>query len=160
MRFIQNILLVIGTTSLGTVSGGLCLMFLVSLLESKKGEWRGYGAYLIGYGCGAPLGAILGCGGAVSWIARGQPRTPWSVATWTGIVLGLSVGLVAAIHWGLTRHWWALVVVAATSGTLGGFLASTVVLLWEGASTNAARQLGPERKKRQRRKVKNGGIRE
>lgn len=149
MRFIQNTLLVIGAAALGTVPGFWCLAFPFSLIESKEG--RGFGSFMIGYGCGAPLGAILGFVGAVCWITRGQSRdTSWSVATWTGYVLGLIVGLVAARHWGLTRQWWAMAVVAAAAGTLGGIVATTTVGIWKRVNNNAARPLGPESKKKRR----------
>jgi hypothetical protein len=163
MRFVQNILLVIGVTALGTVLGSFFLGFLFLWLRQPTGE-RGLGLFLAVFFCGAPLGATLGLGGALWWIARsGAGDACWDVASWTGIALGLIVSLGVPVLRGFrpreVSDWWLIAIAAPAFGTVGGILASMAAAIWKSVTYNAARRherKSPEEKKKKKKNRETG----
>lgn len=128
MRYLQNLLLIIGTTALSTVAGIVGVGLLVALFQRPGGEpWTaGFGQYIGGLVCGTPLGALIGLVGSISFIFSQDETAPWNPIIWLGIVLGLLAGTALAFHWGMAsgNQWWLPVsVVAVASGSAGGFLA-------------------------------------
>lgn len=135
MGWIQTGLLVIGMTALGTVLGFGSLLFGLSALEPKGGEWRGFGALLAGFFCGAPLGGIVGLAGVLWWVRNYPPRdSVWGPGIWAGAGLGLAGGLVLDFHWGLDQargwNWLAAAVIALATATLGGLVFQVAQHLW------------------------------
>jgi hypothetical protein len=136
VRSLQDILLVIGSTALGTVLGYFGLIFAVASMQRPGGEpWQaGFGQYLGGLLCGAPLGSLVGLALGIGWIsARGRAR-PWSLPVWLGVVVGLASGPAASLsgHVHQGAGWWGTAVVTAACGTVGGFVAAVCRGLWEG----------------------------
>jgi hypothetical protein len=128
MRFLQNILSTVGMTALSTVFGFLAVAALTALTQRPSEEpWtRGFGQYLGGLICGAPLGAAVGFLGSILFIRVQDGSVPWNPIVWLGILLGLLTGTTLSFHWGMTsgQHWWlAVTVLAAASATVGGLLA-------------------------------------
>lgn len=124
VRIVQIVLLVAGTTALGTILGFVGIASFLSLFQSQQGEpWtRGFGQYIGGLVCGAPFGAIAGLVLGVT-IARAQDgRENWSWMTWLGVGLGAATGSGIAVSWMPTREYgiWAMLILALACGTLGG----------------------------------------
>jgi hypothetical protein len=103
VRSLQNVLLVIGSTALGTSLGYFGLILIIASMQRPGGEpWQaGFGQYLGGLICGAPLGSLAGLALCVGWIGtRDQPRV-WSVFVWLGVLLGLALGPVVSSRWNI-----------------------------------------------------------
>ncbi|MGQ0633988.1 MAG: hypothetical protein ACT4QC_05240 [Planctomycetaceae bacterium] len=138
MRYIQNLLFVIGTTALSTIAGAFVIGAVVALLQRPGGEpWtRGFGQYIGALVCGLPLGALVGLVGSVSFVFSRGEHEVWSVFVWLGIALGVLAGTALAFHWDLTtgNQWWLPVtLVAIASGAAGGFLAGAAVAICRAA---------------------------
>ena len=136
MRFLQNVLLIIGTTALGTSVGYFGLILVIASMQRPGGEpsQMGIGQYLGGLFCGAPLGSLTGLALSVGWMrAREQPRV-WSVFVWLGILIGLAMGPVVSFRWSVHQGtgWWGTAVVTAACGTVGGFVAAVCMEFAEG----------------------------
>lgn len=134
MRFLQNLLLIVGMTALSTVLGIFAVGAVVGLMQRPGGEpWtRGFGQYIGGLVCGAPGGAIAGLIGSLCLVGGRGDRDLWSPAVWVGILLGLAAGIGLSFHWGMTsgHYWWLVVaIVAAATGAAGGVLASLVLAM-------------------------------
>ena len=135
VRFLQNILLVIGSTALGTVLGYFGLILLIASMQRPGGEpWQaGVGQYLGGLICGAPLGSLTGLGVSIGWIRERDELRVWSAFVWLGVLLGLVMGPVVSSHWNIHQGtgWWGTAVVIAACGTVGGMVASGSLALWK-----------------------------
>lgn len=136
VRSLQNLLLILGSTALGTVLGYFGLILLIASLQRPGSEpWQaGFGQYLGGLICGAPLGSLLGLGLVIGWIRSRDPGPAWSVFIWLGVILGLTLGPALSFRWNVHQGtgWWGTAVVTAACGTVGGFLASVCLSVWEG----------------------------
>lgn len=136
MRSLQDVLLVIGSTALGTLLGYFGLILVIASMQRPGGEpWQaGFGQYLGGLLCGAPLGSLTGLALSVGWIrARDRPRV-WSVLVWLGVLLGFAMGPVVSSRWNAHQGtgWWGTAVVTAACATAGGFVAGVCLEFWEG----------------------------
>jgi hypothetical protein len=133
MRFLQNALLVLGSTVFGTVLGFVALAALVASIQAPRGEpWqRGYGQFLGGAFCGAPLGTLAGFVVSLGWIRTRPASRVWGPFLWLGIVSGLVAGVVYCASW--MNHggpgWWVAALVVPACGTVGGILASSALAL-------------------------------
>jgi hypothetical protein len=136
VRFLQNVLLVIGSTALGTSLGYFGLMFVIASMQRPGGEpWQaGFGQYLGGLICGAPLGSLAGLALSVGWIRARDESRVWSVLVWIGVLLGLALGPVVSFRWNVHQGmgWWGTAVVIAACGTVGGFVAGVCSGSWVG----------------------------
>src|SRR5436305_13428613 len=94
MRWLQNVLLLIGATALGSAWGCIAIALLgaLTVFRARSGEDWGtaFGMMYAGGCCGLPLGAIAGFAGALS-IAR-EESEDWSAMGWIGIALGSGLG--------------------------------------------------------------------
>lgn len=99
MRYIQNILLVIGATAFGGLAGGLGSFFVMSSLfkEPRSENFGGALIWVACVACGAALMALAGLVGALYRIARHEPK-PWSLIVWIGIASGVAVGLAVYVR--------------------------------------------------------------
>lgn len=143
MQFLQSILMVVGTTALGTVLGVLGVAETISLLQAPRGEpWtRGFGQYIGGLVCGAPMGALGGFVAGLSAISLSRDRGPWRPPVWLGVLLGLAGGAAFAWYQGMAsgNQWWvAVTVVSIAGGTAGGYLTSMTLAGYE-ATTGRGR---------------------
>src|SRR5262245_46063129 len=86
VRYLQNVLLVIGTTALSTVLGIIAVAAAVGLVQKPGGEpWtRGFGQYVGGLACGAPLGAVVGLVAGIGFIRAQEDSAVWSPVVWVG----------------------------------------------------------------------------
>lgn len=139
MRYLQNTLLIIGTTALSTVAGVFAVGALVGLFQRPGGEpWtRGFGQYIGGLVCGAPLGALAGFIGSISFVGAQSESRSWNPLVWIGIVLGIAAGIALCFHWGMTSgNQWELVValVAIATGAAGGIVAHAILALYRAVS--------------------------
>ncbi len=135
MRILQGILFVIGGAALGTVLGFLGLAILVDLLQAPGGEpsSRGFGQYIGGLICGAPVGAITGLAGSlVYYRAQSRPGT-WTLAVWGGMAMGLAIGASIAFNWSVAREfaWLGTTLLLLGGSTAGGLLASIGATIYE-----------------------------
>lgn len=135
MRFVQKILLIVGLTALSTIVGVFAVGAAVALVQRPGGEpWtRGFGQYIGGLVCGAPLGALCGFGGSVAFVLSQDDDAPWPLPIWGGILLGLLAGVALSVSWGLNsgNQWWIVVaLVATTTATLGGFVTYLALAMW------------------------------
>lgn len=131
MRFLQGFLLVVGSLVLGTVAGFFAVMILMDLMIPVRGEpsTRGYGSFVGGLFCGAPLGMLIALVGSVGWL-RSRDE-PWSMFVWLGVLLGLVVGLFVTYLWVERRGiggWWVASLFLPACGTLGGILAGLTLV--------------------------------
>jgi hypothetical protein len=136
VRFLQNVHLVIGSTVLGTSLGYFGLILVIASMQRSGGEpWQaGFGQYLGGLTCGAPLGSLAGLAMSVGWMcARDQSRV-WSVFVWFGVLLGLVLGPVVSFRWNVHQGmgWSGTAVVTAACTTVGGFVAGVCPEFWAG----------------------------
>jgi hypothetical protein len=143
VRYIQNLLFVIGTTALSTVAGAFAIGAVIALFQRPGGEpWtRGFGQYIGALVCGLPLGALVGLVGSVSFVLSRRERGIWSPFVWVGIALGLLAGTTVAFRWGMAsgNQWWLPVaLVAIASGAAGGFLAGAAVAVYRAAARRNA----------------------
>jgi hypothetical protein len=135
MRYLQNVLLLIGSTSLGTVLGFFALAAVVASMQRPGGEpWTaGFGQYLGGMICGLPLGALTGLGLGIAFMRREQHK-PWSGLVRAGILAGILAGPYALYRLrgdqAFSLGWWVIAVVSVVSGTLGGVIAGCVSVIW------------------------------
>jgi hypothetical protein len=126
MRILQNVLVVIGSMALGTTLGYSGLVFVIASMQRSGGEpWQaGFGQYLGGLICGAPLGAVAGLAASAGWIHSREEFQRWSALVWLGVFFGLVVGLAASfrsnVHQGL--GWWGTTVLTAACGMAGGLI--------------------------------------
>jgi hypothetical protein len=139
MKYVQNLLLIIGTTALCTVLGILAVVVVTGLFQRPGQEpWtQAFGQYIGGLVCGAPLGALAGLVGSISFIFSQDETLPWSPIVWMGILLGLLTGVALAVHLGMAsgNQWWiAVAVVAVACANAGGVLARMGLALYRFAS--------------------------
>ncbi len=136
MRSLQNVFLVIGSTALGTSLGYFGLILVIASMQRSGGEpWQaGFGQYLGGLICGAPLGSLAGLAFSVGWICAHDRSRVWSVLVWFGVLLGLALGPVVSSRWHVHQAtgWWGTAVFSAACGTVGGFVAGACLGFWEG----------------------------
>ena len=142
MRWLQNMLLLIGATALGSAWGCIAIALLgaLTVFRARSGEDWGtaFGMMYAGACCGLPLGALAGFAGALR-IAR-EESEDWSAMVWIGVALGAGLGA-AIYHFvvGQVRFDLMNVLIAAVAtamfGTVGGMLAATGEGLWRRAST-------------------------
>ena len=141
VRFLQNFLLVIGATALGSAWGciAIALVGAFTIFRARSGEDWGtaYGAMYSGACCGVPLGALAGLFGAI--LSARDEIEDWSAIVWIGVALGVAMGPVcyyceaSQLRSDLIS---ALIVAIVTAmfGTVGGMLAATGEGLWRRAS--------------------------
>jgi hypothetical protein len=93
VQFLQNTLLMIGSTALGTVLTGTTLYLGMSVIFTvPKGEnFGGAGIWLGCIICGGVLGACVGFWAGLRWIAYNQGTT-WGLMVWLGMLFGLVAG--------------------------------------------------------------------
>src|SRR5262249_10939738 len=112
------------------------LIFVIASMQRSGGEpWQaGFGQYLGGLICGAPLGSLAGLALSVGWMCTRDQSRVWSVFVWFGVLLGLALGLVVCFRWNVHQGmgWWGTAVVTAACGTVGGFVAGVCSGFWEG----------------------------
>jgi hypothetical protein len=125
MRILQCVLLTAGLAALGTILGIAGIAFFVSLLQSNSGEpWqRGFGQYIGGFVCGAPLGAICGLIVGIAMARAQDGLENWSWMAWGGVFLGAMIGVWIAMSWSATSQYglWSILLLALAFGTVGGF---------------------------------------
>ncbi|QEH35868.1 hypothetical protein OJF2_44250 [Aquisphaera giovannonii] len=130
VRFIRDALLVVGSAALGTSLGYFGLAMLAGAMARPGQEpWQtGFGQYLGGLFCGAPLGALAGVAAGVARIKTREDDAAWGIAAWAGILAGLLAGPALAARLGVHRGfgWWGTAVLAAGCATLGGLLGSVL----------------------------------
>jgi hypothetical protein len=130
VRILQNILLMIGVTCLGTVLGSYALVCLIASLQRPGGQpaEEGYGQLLGVVFCGAPVGAIAGLVGSLYWIVGRREQREWNAPMWLGVLLGLMAGSAATFRW--TNHGgpglWVAALLLPACATVGGMLASLI----------------------------------
>jgi hypothetical protein len=138
MQLLQDTLSVIGAVALGVVLG-YWVPFLFHEPHGGDSDYSAFPFVVVSLFCGVPLGAILGCVGAVRSIARRRTaRTGWNLATWTGTAFGLIVGLAAAPLWIAPTFLygdplpsrWARLLLTAAFAMLGGILANILAGIW------------------------------
>jgi hypothetical protein len=156
----ERLLLVIGVTALGAVTGCLALIFLTSLVvrpqSAESGGFAVLGWLLAGLFCGAPLGGIVGLVLGLRWLTQ-QADAAWGLAVWIGVACGVALGVVGTCSWynPYSAHPWPVVVrwpsfwlftgtITAALGTLGGVVARLGTALWRRA-TGSWRRPGPRR---------------
>jgi hypothetical protein len=136
VRFLQNVLLVIGSTALGTSLGFFGLILVIASMQRSGGEpWQaGFGQYLEGLICGAPLGSLTGLALSVGWICAREESRVWSGLVWIGLLLGLALGPAVGFRWNVHQGmgWWGTAVVTVACGAVGGFAAGVCSGSWEG----------------------------
>lgn len=135
MRYIQSLLFVIGMTALGTVLGFFALAIVLSLFQRPGAEpWtEGFGQYIGGLVCGAPLGALSGLAASVGYVIAQEDSTPWSPLVWIGILAGLLAGAGLAVHLGMAsgnQSWIPVTLVATGGGSAGGILGRVGLALY------------------------------
>ncbi len=133
MRFLQAILLVIGSTALGTCLGYLGLILTIASLQRPGGEpWQaGFGQHLGGLICGAPLGSLIGLALSLGWMSAREESRAWDLPVWLGVLVGLVLGPIASFRWNLHQAmgWWGTAVLTIASGAAGGLLAGILLKL-------------------------------
>src|SRR5207248_3656041 len=142
VRYVQNVLLVVGATALGA---GLCglgvLCCLVVVMGGSSG--RGFsgmaaaGIAMFSYAIGTALGALAGFAAAVRWVMTHESQ-PWKPRVWHGVALGLASGValhvISRVAESLPRvrfrglaevmaYWPVAAVLTAALGVLGGLIA-------------------------------------
>ncbi|MGE3315713.1 MAG: hypothetical protein AB7O26_11425 [Planctomycetaceae bacterium] len=132
MRIVQIVLLIVGMTALGTLLGTLGIVFVISLLQAPTGEpWtRGFGQYIGGMVCGAPLGATLGLVFSIVFIRAQVSWDVWPLNVWGGIAVGVLAAIWTTFLWvdsGYEIVWLGLFLVLAFS-TAGGLLGALIPL--------------------------------
>ena len=137
MRFLQSLLLLVGGICLGTVAGFFAVALCVAALQPDRQEepWtRGFGQYIGGLVCGAPLGAIAGL---ILGIVRVRAQQAvWHPAVWLGIVAGLALGPLLSFRFGVSEGfgWWGIAAVSAICGIAGGGLAGLALAIKKSAT--------------------------
>jgi hypothetical protein len=128
VRPLQDVLLVIGSTALGTSLGYFGLILVIAAMQKPGDEpWQaGLGQYLGGLLCGAPLGSLAGLALSVGWMRARDRARVWSGFIWLGVLLGLALGPVVSLRWNVHQGtgWWGTAVMTAACGTVGGFVAA------------------------------------
>lgn len=114
-------------TALGAVLGFFAVAVVLSLVQRPGAEpWTaGFGQYIGGLVCGAPLGALVGLAASVGYVIAHEDVTLWSPLVWIGILAGLLAGVGLAVHLGMAsgNQWWIPVtLVAVAGGSAGGVL--------------------------------------
>lgn len=129
MRFIQNVLLILGAVAVGVTVGFFAVALLLSVMQPDRHEepWtRAYGQFLGGMICGAPLGGIVGIVFAIVRIRSRDEHKLWGWVTWGGILSGLMAG--PLLSWRLEMDeafgWLGTACVTVASGAAGGMAAS------------------------------------
>jgi hypothetical protein len=127
VRHIQNILLLIGGTALGMGASAIALYLgMRSVLTEPRGESFGGAHIWVGLIlCGGLLGAFLGFGISIRWIAQHESRI-WGLPIWAGVVLGVWCGLFVSFNFldRLLTWFWILCVafIVPACGAAGGIL--------------------------------------
>jgi hypothetical protein len=100
MRYLQNVLLVIGALALGASVGGLGM---VGYMEASRWPSRGGpdsmgadGLALILLALAAGPGALIGLAAGVTWIMKRESK-PWKPRVWKGVAAGIVLGV--ALHY-------------------------------------------------------------
>ena len=133
MRYFQNTLVVIGITSLGAISCGPGLLYVLAVtIWQPRG--LSYAMVIPAFSCGSALGAFLCFAVALHWITTRKGEA-WKPRVWFGVALGITVGLAICFvnvipgypELGeFLQYWPVTAVFAAALGTLGGIVASFV----------------------------------
>jgi hypothetical protein len=135
VRFLQSVLLVIGSTALGTTLGYFGLILVAASMQRPGQEpWQAaYGQFMAGLMCGAPLGSLAGLCLSFGWIISRDRSRVWGVFVWLGVLLGLALGPVVSHRWQVDQAagWWGTAIVSAACGTVGGLIAAACVGSWE-----------------------------
>jgi cytochrome bd-type quinol oxidase subunit 2 len=130
LRLLQNIAVVVGAICVALVS--TFYAFVILIADKGDPETRGYGIYIGGLFCVAPLGVILGVMASILWIRARRHDALWSKFVWLGIAVGLVLGPFLSFS-RIGPHddfgWWATWIVTIASGALGGFMVSVLSAL-------------------------------
>jgi hypothetical protein len=149
VRSLQDFLLMIGATALGSVWGCLAIALVgaFTVFRARSGEDWGtyYGVMYSGFCCGVPLGALAGlvCARQVAQDAREN----WSPIVWIGVVVGVALGPIMSYYVGMSQVKFdlmnVLIIAVATAmfGTVGGMLAATGEGIWRRATKGRSRFL-------------------
>lgn len=135
MWILQNILIVVGSTVLGTLLGVITVWvmydtFLITPRSDPMGT--GMGLYLGGLLFGGPLGALVGLVGSIYCVRSQYQRGAWSGVVWAGILFGLlmsisdlaqSIRMVKNLSG--AYGWFGATFFKIACGTVGGILAAT-----------------------------------
>jgi hypothetical protein len=134
MWILQNILIVVGSTVLGTLLGVITvwMMFYTFLITPRSDPMgTGMGLYIGGLLFGAPLGALVGLIGSICCVRSQYERGTWNRVVWAGILIGLLMsvsGLTQSIHilksLSQAYGWLGTAFLKIGYGTVGGMLAA------------------------------------
>lgn len=128
MPYLQTVLIVIGSSALGTFGGCILALGLCFLLPSKPGDWGGAYLALFLLMTGSIAGLIAGFIQGYRWITLRGTR-PWKPITWIGIVVGMLLGACSHVVYPgviheLTRIWWLAIIPILAFGMLGGLIST------------------------------------
>ncbi|WP_165250136.1 hypothetical protein [Paludisphaera soli] len=130
MRWLQAFLLILGSAALGTTLGFFGLAVVAASMQRPGGEpWQaGYGQYMAGLFCGAPVGAMIGFASGLARVCSRHQAGIWSRLVWAGVALGVAAGAFLSFRFGVHRGmgWWGTAVASLGFATLGGILAGLV----------------------------------
>jgi hypothetical protein len=142
VRYVQNLLLVLGAAALGASAFGLGVCVCLAATESHARGFSGVAAaglailFLVG---GAALGALVGLVAAALWIIKHDSQL-WKPRIWGGAALGIVVGLALPFASsipgspelvGILEYWPVAAVVTAALGMLGGVVATFAGSFWD-----------------------------
>lgn len=161
MRVVENILLVIGVTTLGALAGYYLFMFPFLLLFMRSRPdgvgGTGYAMPFVIVVClvGAAIGAIIGLRMGFR-LMNGRSGQPWKPSVWIGMAMAIAFALTIMFSGWLANHggilfffgeWWVgrLIFIAAL-GTLGGITGNFI-----GMSLPEGHEKGMQKKKKKRR---------
>jgi hypothetical protein len=135
LRLLQNILVVVGAICVGLVA----TFYAFAILFANRGspETRGYGIYIGGLFCVAPLGVIFGVMVSIGWLRASQHDALWSKFVWLGIAVGLGMGPFVSFSVGPHSDfgWWATWIVTIACGAVGGIIAGVTSTLQKPPNT-------------------------
>jgi len=137
LRLAQSVLTVLGVTALTTVGGFFGLAILLDLVQTGSDPvGRGFGQYIGGMICGAPLGALLGFAISLAYVRAQQGSETWSPFVWMGVALGSAAAIARCFFWWLDGRldWWGIPAGVLIVGTAGGIVGRVVQAATEAGS--------------------------
>ena len=119
----------VGAICVGLISTFYAFLFLFA--NRGAPETKGYGIYIGGLFCVAPLGVILGLMVSISWLRARQHHAIWSKFVWLGIAVGLVMGPFVSFSVGPHSDfgWWATWIVTVACAAVGGIIAGVATAL-------------------------------